>query len=161
MERASSMAASDDLSVSVIDFRRHAMVLRWHTPAGTWTAHDLPPTLVHGVAYISASHPNICLYAIGGELFLQIGDRQYAVTEDSPRIRCTAVLASFGLRRRFTVESNTGGVLFRHAYWAHRRNDFFHWLARKAGDPAWRTRSGRRWSEGVGSAALRSDEQPG
>jgi hypothetical protein len=155
------MAATDDLSVSVIDFRRHAMVLRWHTSTGTWTAQEMPPKLVHGVACIGASHPNICVYAVGGGLFLQIGDTQYAVSADSPRIRCTAVLASFGLRRRFTVEANTGGVLFRHAYWKHRRPDFFHWLAHKAGDPAWRTRSGRRWSEGIGSAALRADQEPG
>jgi hypothetical protein len=157
MQHVPGIAVGDDTSVSVIDFRRHSMILRWHTPAGTWTAHDVPPTVVHGVAFIRASLPNICLYAKSGRLRLQIGEREYALSENSPRIKCTAVIASFGLRRRFTVESSTGGMLFSYVYWAHRRHDFFVWLARKAGDPEWRTTSGRRWSEGLESAALRAD----
>lgn len=157
METEPGVAAGEDANVSVIDFRRHSMVLRWYTPAGTWSAHDLPPSVVHGIAYIRASPPNICLYARSGRLRLQIGERQYALAGDSLKIKCVAVLASFGLRRRFTVESATGGTLFEYAYWSHGSPDFFDWLARKAGDPQWRATSGRTWSEGIESAALRAD----
>jgi hypothetical protein len=146
-----------ETSVSVIDFRRHSMTLKWHMPAGTWTAHERPTALVHGIAYIRASPPNICLYGRSGGLKLQIGNRQYALSENSPRIKCSAVAVSLGLRRKFTVESSTGGMLFSHEYWARRRHDFFHWLADKAADPEWRVTSGRQWSEGVASSELRRD----
>jgi hypothetical protein len=150
------MASDNANTISVIDFRRHSMVLKWHALGGTWTAYDDPPPLVHGVALIRASQPNICLYAHAGRLRLQVGPNQYTLSENSPRITCTRGLASFGLRRRFTVESSTGGVLFSYAYWTNQGHDFFRWLAAKAEDPDWRVASGRKWSEGVESAELRS-----
>jgi hypothetical protein len=150
------MASDSANTISVIDFRRHSMVLKWHALGGTWTAYDDPPPLVHGVALIRASQPNICLYAHAGRLRLQVGPNQYTLSENSPRITCTRGLASFGLRRRFTVESSTGGVLFSYAYWTNQGHDFFRWLAAKAEDPDWRVASGRKWSEGVESAELRS-----
>jgi hypothetical protein len=142
-------------TIPVIDFRRHSMVLQWHALGGTWTACDSPPPLVHGIALIRASGPNICVYGHGGRLRLQVGANQYALSENSPRITCTRGLASFGFRRRFTVKSSTGGVLFNHSYWTNQGRDFYRWLADKAEDPDWRISSGRQWSEGVTSTALR------
>jgi hypothetical protein len=142
-------------TIPVIDFRRHSMVLQWHALGGTWTACDSPPPLVHGIALIRASGPNICVYGHGGRLRLQVGANQYALAENSPRITCTRGLASFGFRRRFTVKSSTGGVLFNYSYWTNQGRDFYRWLADKAEDPDWRISSGRQWSEGVTSTALR------
>ncbi|MGO9933877.1 MAG: hypothetical protein ACLPV8_18980 [Steroidobacteraceae bacterium] len=142
-------------TISVIDFRRHSMVLQWHALGGTWTACDSPPSLVHGIALIRPSGPNICVYGHDGSLRLQVGPHQYALSENSPRITCSRGLASFGFRRRFTVKSSAGGMLFNHAYWTTQGRDFYRWLADKAQDPDWRIRSGRQWSEGVTSTALR------
>ncbi len=145
-------------TVPVIDFRRHSMVLQWHVLGGTWTAYDTPPSLVHGVALIRAAQPNICVYGRGGRLRLQVGPDQFALSENSPRIKCTRGVASFGLRRRFTVESTTGGVLFSHSYWTSARGgeDFFRWLAARAQDPDWRTAMARRWTDGMSAPVLRS-----
>jgi hypothetical protein len=143
-------------TVSVIDFRRQSMVLQWHVLGGTWTAYDVPPSLVHGVALIRAAQPNICIYAHGGRLRLQVGPLQYALTENSPRIKCTRGIGSFGLRRRFTVESSTGGVLYSHSYWTSQGDDFFRWLAMRAQDPDWRTAAGRQWSDGLSAPVLRA-----
>jgi hypothetical protein len=145
-------------TVSVVDFRRQSMILQWHILGGTWTAHDTPPSLVHGVALIRAAQPNICVYGHDGRLRLQVGPQQFALSENSPRIKCTRGVASFGLRRRFTVESTTGGVLFSHSYWtaAHGGDDFFRWFAARVQDPDWRTATGRRWTEGVSATVLRS-----
>jgi hypothetical protein len=52
------------------------------------------------------------MYGQAGRLRLQVGPDQYALSENSPRISCTRGLASFGFRRRFTVRSSTGGVLY-------------------------------------------------
>jgi hypothetical protein len=152
------MSADDAGTVSVIDFRRQSMVLQWHVLGGTWTAYDTPPSLVHGVALIRAAQPNICVYGRGGRLRLQVGPDQFALSENSPRIKCTRGLASFGLRRRFTVESTTGGVLFAHSYWTGARagGDFFRWLAARAQDPDWRTATARQWTDGLSAPVLRS-----
>ena len=157
MRHAAGMAPAHATTISVIDFRRHSMVLQWHTLGGTWTPCDNPPVLVHGIALIRPSQPNICLYGQAGRLRLQVGPDQYALSENSPRISCTRGLASFGFRRRFAVKSSTGGVLYSYAYWTNQRRDFFRWLANKAEDPDWRVTSGRLWSEGVAATALRSD----
>jgi hypothetical protein len=148
--------ASANATIPVIDFRRHSMVLQWHSQGGTWTPCDDPPPLVHGIALIRASQPNICVYGHAGRLRLQVGPSQYALSENSPRISCTRGLASFGFRRRFTVESSTGGVLYSYAYWTNQHQDFFRWLANKAADPDWRVSSGRQWSEGLAAMALRA-----
>jgi hypothetical protein len=148
--------ASDNGTVSVIDFRRQSMVLQWHVLGGTWTAYDVPPSLVHGVALIRAAQPNICVYGYGGRLRLQVGPDQYALSENSPRIKCARSVASFGLRRRFIVESSTGGVLFSHAYWTNQGEDFFRWFAARAQDPDWRATIGRQWSDGVSAPVLRA-----
>ncbi len=132
------------------------MVLQWHGLGGTWTALDAPPLLVHGIALIRAAQPNICVFGQGGHLHLQVGAEQFELQENSPRIRCSRGLASFGFRRHFTVESSTGEVLFNHAYWTGQGADFFRWLAARAADPKWRAANGRRWSDGVDSATLRA-----
>jgi hypothetical protein len=150
------MAVDNATSIPVIDFRRRSMALQWHAHGGTWTACDTPPPLLHGVALIRASQPNICVYGQAGRLRLQVGPNQYALSENSPRITCSRGLASFGFRRRFTVESSTGGVLYSYGYWTTQHHDFFRWLAAKAEDPDWRVTSARQWSEGLAAAALRS-----
>lgn len=150
------MSLDNDSTISVLDFRRHSMVLQWHSQGGTWSACDAPPQLVHGVALIRPSLPNICVYGRAGRLRLQIGPHQYALSENSPRISCTRGLVSFGFRRRFAVESSAGGLLFSHWYWTDQRQDFFRWLAGRAADPDWRVTSGRQWSDGVAAAKLRS-----
>jgi hypothetical protein len=155
MGHAADMASDNAATIAVIDFRRHSMVLQWHALGGTWTACDNPPRLVHGIALIRASQPNICVYGHAGRLHLQVGPNQFALAENSPRISCTRGLASFGFRRRFTVKSSTGGVLYSYGYWTNQHHDFFRWLAARAEDPDWRTSSGRQWSEGVAAAALR------
>jgi hypothetical protein len=149
--------ADNPNTVPVLDFRRNGMVLNWHTLGGTWTPCDLPPALVHGIALIRPEHPNMCIYAQGGRLKFQVGPNQYALAENSPRISCSRGIASFGLWRRFTVESSTGGMLFNYAYWTSRGRDFFRWLAEHAEDPEWRTMCSRQWSEGVSAKALRPD----
>jgi hypothetical protein len=150
------MASDNAGSVPVIDFRRQSMVLQWHVLGGTWTAYDTPPPLVHGVALIRPVGPNICIYGHGGRLRLQVGPDQFALTENSPRIRCSRGFASFGLRRRFMVESSSGGMLFSHSYWSNQGEDFFDWLAARAQDPDWRSMVGRQWSEGVSAPMVRA-----
>ena len=143
--------------IPVIDFRRRRSVLQWHTQGGAWTVLESTPALVHGVALIRGTPPNICLYAQAGRLRLQIGANQYVLSENSPRIRCVRDMASLWLRRRFTVESSTGGPLYSDAYWSGQGPDFFRWLAGKADDPDWRAATGRRWTEGVAADALRGE----
>jgi hypothetical protein len=142
-------------TISVVDFRRRSMVLQWHSLGGTWTPCDTPPALVHGIALISATGPNICVYGQGGRLRLQVGPNQYTLSENSPRITCTRGIASFGFRRRFTVRSSSGDVLFNHSYWTNQGRDFYRWLADNAQDPDWRMTSARQWSDGIAAAALR------
>ncbi len=151
------MASENATTIAVIDFRRQSMVLQWHALGGTWSAFDTPPALVHGIALIRPSQPNICIYGHAGRLRLQVGPNQYALSENSPRISCTRGLASFGFRRRFTVRSSTSGVLYSYGYWTNQRPDFFRWLAAKAADPEWRVTTARQWSDGVAPTALRSD----
>jgi hypothetical protein len=155
MRRAAGMP-DNATPISVIDFRRHSMVLHWHALAGTWTPCENPPPLVHGIALIRSALPNICVYGQAGRLRLQVGAEQYALSETSPRITCSRGFASFGFRRRFTVRTSTGAVLFSLGYWTTQRRDFFRWLAARAEDPDWRATSGRSWSEGLTASALRS-----
>src|ERR1700686_765425 len=112
MRHAAGMASDNATIIPVIDYRRHSMALQWHALGGTWTAFDTPPPLVHGVALIRASQPNICVYGRAGRLRLQIGPHQYALSENSPRITCTRGLGSFGFRRRFLFPRRTGGRRF-------------------------------------------------
>ena len=149
------MTRAQATPIPVIDFRRRRMVLQWHAQDGTWTPSVEPVAIVHGIAMIRGGPPNVCLYAREDRLRLQIGLAQYALAENSPRIRCLADYASLGLRRRFIVESSTAGVLHRLYYWPGRGPDFFRWLAFKAQDPDWRAAAGRRWTEGVPADTLR------
>jgi hypothetical protein len=146
---------SDATTIPVIDFRRQRMVLHWHSLSGTWTACDMPPERVHGIAMIRPNAPNVCVYGHEGRLRLQVGPQQYDLSEDSPRISCTRGIASLGFRRRFTLRSGTGGVLFNHAYWTNHGRDFYRWLADKAQDADWRVSCAQQWSDGVASAELR------
>ena len=154
MAHAAAMI-SENAVIAVIDFRRRRMVLQWHAQNGSWTAFYDPPMLVHGIALIRATPPNICLFGHGGRLRLQIGANQFALAENSPLIRCSRHLWSLGLRSRVVVESSTGGILFSRGYWAGHGPDFFRWLARVAEDPDWRATTGRSWSDGLSAQALR------
>lgn len=142
--------------VAVADFRRTRLVLQWHILGGTWTPFDVPPTLVHGIALIRATPPNICLWSRDGVLRLQVGSEQYPLHEHSPRIHLSRGVLSFGLRKRFSVTANPGGVLFSQAYWIGEGEDFFRWVAVRAQDPAWRSRVASQWSEGVPPPVLRA-----
>src|ERR1700722_6162806 len=99
------MGATSTAGIPVIDFRRQSMVLQWNSVNGTWVAFDDPPALVHAVALIRAAKPNICLFGRDGRLPLQVGSEQYALEEEAPRLTWSRGSATFGLRRRFTVES--------------------------------------------------------
>jgi hypothetical protein len=143
-------------SIPVVDFRRQSMVLQWNAVNGTWTAFDDPPALVHGVALIRAAKPNICLFGRDGRLYVQVDSDQYAMTQDEPRLAWRRGSATFGLRRRFTVESRDGALLCGHAYWNGQGDEFFSWLVARAADPRWRETNARRWSDGVQPAVLRS-----
>jgi hypothetical protein len=137
-----------------MDFRRRNLVLQWHALGGTWTACEYPPALVSGVALISPTGQNICVYAQGGQLTLQIGPTLYLIEETSPRILCRGNFLLFGLRRRFLVKSATGQVLFSYRYWRGQNRDFFRWLALNASSPGWRTQCARQWSEGIAPTAF-------
>jgi hypothetical protein len=149
-----SAPAAQTTTFPVLDYRRRSMMLQWHSLGGTWTPCEFPPSRVHGVALISGAGPNICVFGQGGRLLLQIGPNQYALAENSPRIKCRGGWILLGLRRRFTVRSSTGEVLYSHGYWRGQGRDFFRWLAQQAGNADWRTACGRQWSEGVDPSAL-------
>ena len=149
-----SAPAAQTTAIPVLDYRRRSMILQWHSLGGTWTPCEFPPSLVHGVALISPPGPNICVFGQAGRLLLQIGANQYALAENSPRINCRGGWILLGLRRRFTVRSSTGGVLYSHGYWRGQGRDFFRWFAQRAGNPDWRTACGRQWSEGVDPSTL-------
>jgi hypothetical protein len=142
------------MTTPVLDYRRRNMLLHWHPLGGTWTPCEFPPPLVHGVALISATGPNICVFGEAGRLLLQIGPNQYPLAENSPRITCRGGWILLGLRRRFTVRSSNGGLLYSHRYWRSPGGDFFRWLAQQAADADWRVVCGRQWSEGVEPSAL-------
>src|ERR1700733_2917272 len=144
-------AVDNATTITVIDFRRQSMVLQYRGVRGTWSACDMPPALVHGIALIRPAGPNICIFGQGGRLRLQVVPKQFALAENSPRITCSRGIASFGFRRRFMVRSSSGGVLFSYSYWTNQGRDFYRWLADKAEDPDWRSACGRQWSEGVAS----------
>jgi hypothetical protein len=140
--------------IAVVDFRRQSMVLEWQSTGGTWRACDEPPMLVHGVALIRASQPNICLFAREDRLHLQVGGERYPLVDDSPRIGWRRGRATFGLRRSFTI-SSPGGTSLVHTYWNNHGDDFFVWLVTRLENPEWRKVTAQRWSEGVNPAALR------
>jgi len=143
-------------SIPVIDFRRQSMLLEWNSANGTWTAFDDPPALVHGIALIRASNPNICLFGRYGQLHLQVGPEQYSLAPDTPRLAWSRGPATIGLRRRFSVVSIDGATLLSHAYWNGQGDEFFSWLVARAADLKWRTETARQWSEGVKPVVLRS-----
>jgi hypothetical protein len=152
--------SSNTATISVIDFRRGRMVLDWHTADGTWAASDTATPLMHGIALIRASQPNICVYGLAGQLYFQAGADRFALEPDSPRLICASSLATCGLRRRFGIQGRGGETLFSVGYWSTERRDFFRWLAARAADAQWRAACGRLWSEGVPEDALRAEPRP-
>lgn len=147
-------------SIPVIDFRRRRMTLQWNPPSGTWTPYDEPPALVHGVCYIRAAGPNICLFAEGGRLHLQIDARIFPLTYLGPRISCARSLVSMGLRRHFRLESPDGDLLYSTTYWAPHKRDFLGWLSSAERQTAWHERTAQRWTEGLTPTVLREEVDP-
>jgi hypothetical protein len=143
--------------LAVIDFRRRRMILDWHTADGTWTASDTAAPLLHGIALIRASQPNICVYGLAGQLYFQAGTTRFRLEADTPRLTLASALPTFGFRRRFDVAGRGGETLFGIRYWSTERRDFFQWLTARAADAAWRRACGTLWSDGVAEDALRSD----
>ena len=144
------------VTITVIDYRRQSLLLEWNAMDGTWVGCDVPPALAHGIALIRASQPNICVYGLNDELYLQVGSERWVLSERSPRLNVTRVLASFGFRKRFSVESRDGSVMFGHSFWTEQGDEFFDWLTERATDPAWRGATGPGWSAGVEPTVLRS-----
>ena len=147
-------------AVPVIDFRRSRLSLQWDIATGTWAAYDEPPGLVHGVGFIRATGPNVCLYAVDGMLQLQVDTRVFPLTEPVPRISCRADLLTLGLRRNFRLDGADGAVVFLLSYWAARHNDFFRWLAGAARQAGWQQRTAERWTAGLSPASLREEVNP-
>jgi hypothetical protein len=135
------------------------MSLQWEVASGAWLAYDEPPGLVHGVGFIRAAGPSICLYADDGALRLQVDTQVFELSGTTPRISCARSLFSLGLRRNFRLQEPQG-VVFSHGYWASRQNDFFVWLASVARQPDWRRRTAERWTVGLSPAVLREEVNP-
>ena len=135
------------------------MSLQWEVASGAWLAYDEPPGIVRGVGFIRASGPNICLYAEGGALRLQVDTQVFELTGSAPRISCARSLLSLGLRRNFRIHGPQG-VLFSLGYWTSRQNDFFLWLASVARQADWRRRTAERWTVGLSPAVLREEVNP-
>jgi hypothetical protein len=155
MAQAATMDSAPADFVNVIDFRRQGMFLRWQIANGKWVACDVPPPVVHGIALIRAAGPNICLFGRGGQLHLQVGTDLHLLSGNSLRIKCRPILASLGLRKRFTIEDGTR-VVYRHSYWTGQSDDFFRWLAARAGSAQWRQSQGTNWSAGAPAAGVRA-----
>ena len=150
------MAHALPMTVSVIDFRRQSMVLDWHLADGTWTACDVPPALVHGVALIRAAQPAFCLYGRAAQLHLQVNAQRFPLADTAPHIKYSQGLATLRLRGRFTVETVSGEPLFTQTSWAGQGDDFFEWLTARAARPEWRAAAAASWSDGMDPAELRS-----
>lgn len=143
--------------ITVLDFRRRRMAVRWNVDTHTATSHEEATALVHGLAFIRPSQPPICLYGMGGELHLQIGEQHMFLRPEQPRVITEPELLSAGLRRVFRIADAAGVTLHRESYWAGRGSDFFHLLAGHCASPQWRSDSARLWSDGVDPAELRQN----
>jgi hypothetical protein len=149
------MSPETSHQITVLDFRRRRMAVRWDIAKATWTSHEEAVALVHGIALIRPDQPGVCLFGYAAQLTLQIGDLQLALGESAPVISCEPELLSAGLRRVFRIEAPAGGTLYEERYWAGNAPDFLRALAEKAADPQWRLSCARLWSDGVEPALLR------
>ena len=141
--------------ITVLDFRRRRMAVRWDVAKATWASHEEAAALVHGIALIRPGQAAVCLYGHAGQLILQIGDLQLALRETDPKISCEPELLSAGLRRSFRIVAGAGGTLYSERYWAGNAPDFLRLLAQQAADPQWRSSCARLWTDGIDAAALR------
>lgn len=141
--------------ITVLDFRRRRMAVRWDITRAIWTSHEEAVALAHGIALIRPGQPGVCVYGHASQLHLQVGELTLALGENDPLIRCEPELLSAGLRRVFRIEAPGGGTLYQERYWAGNAPDFLRLLAEKAADAQWRLSSARLWSDGVDPALLR------
>ncbi len=140
--------------ITVLDFRRRRMAVRWNLVTGTWSVHEDSPAKVQGIAFIRPLLPAVCVYGSGGRLLLQIGARTLTIDVDQPKLSFKANLFLLGYRRTFLIEEH-GHVIYRESYWASADADFFRRLTTRCADPSWRISAARRWSEGETAAELR------
>ena len=144
-------------SIPVIDFRRHSMVLEWHALGGTWTAYDTPPPLVHGVALIRPRIPTSACWARRPIAPANWSEPVRTGGKLAPHHCAAAAWRVSDLRRRFTVESSTGGVLYSYAYWTSKATISFAGSPRGRQTPTGALRadgSGRRASRFGGAASI-------
>ncbi|MBS0612162.1 MAG: hypothetical protein JSS24_03200 [Proteobacteria bacterium] len=149
------MADAPPRIITVLDFRRRRMAVRWNIDAHAGTSHEEATARAHGVALIRPAQPSVCVYAQGGELHLQIGERLIYLRLNEPRVLTEPKLISAGLRREFRVEDGAGATLYRERYWTGKGPDFFRTLAEHCARPQWRSDSARTWSDGVDPGELR------
>lgn len=141
--------------VTVLDFRRRRMTVRWNIGAQTGTPEEEASGLVHGVAYMRPSQPPICVFGQGGNLLLQVNGRCVVLYPGEPRVRCKPQLLTLGVRREFRIVDRTGGTLYVEHYWAGSGPDFFRLLSAHCAAPGWRSDSAQSWSDGIDPAELR------
>ncbi len=141
--------------ISVLDFRRRRMSVRWNVSTSSWTVLEETPARVHGIALIRPTLPAVCLYAYAQQMFLQIGAAQFVFDANEPQLLCEPEWLSGGLRRIFSVKAAGGRTAFSERYWAYSGPDFFSVLARQCAEPQWRSTSPALWSAGIDSAQLR------
>ena len=151
------MASDNAGTVSVIDFRRQSMVLQWHVLGGTWTAYDVPPSLVHGVALIRArpaEHLRVRPrrpVAPAGRTEAVRAVREFAAHQMHARHRRVSAFAGASPSNRAPAACCSAtriGPIKARIFSAGWR--------RRAQDPDWRVAVGRQWSEGVAAPVLRS-----
>lgn len=141
--------------ITVLDFRRRRMTVRWSVDNHTGTPEEESSGLVHGLAYMRPSRPPVCVFGQGGILRLQVSGHSIVLYPGEPRVSCGPQLLSAGLRRIFRIEDRTGGTLYVENYWAGKGPDFFRTLAGHCANPGWRSASALSWSDGVDSGELR------
>ncbi len=141
--------------ITVLDFRRRRMMVRWNIGNQTGTPEEEASGLVHGLAYMRPSQSPVCVFGQGGNLLLQVNGRSVVLYPGEPRVRCRPQFLTAGLRRIFRIEDRTGGTLYVENYWAGTGPDFFRLLSEHCTKPGWRSHSALSWSDGIDPGELR------
>jgi len=134
-------------NIPVIDFRRQSMILQWHALEARGRLAMFPGARARSGIDTRLATQRVPVRTGRAPAFADGGGSICAVGKFSLH-QMQRGLASFGLRRRFTVESASGVVLASHSYWTSQGDDFFSWLVSRIADPQWRAINGQLWSEG-------------